>query len=419
MNGPIEPSESLYVHNTNVGAPGNHLYTMKSFFRRPSWASRGNEDATPDFYRRSGQTYADIIAATKEERERSATDPSSDNSEDDGPAKCGRSPNKACVRDDTPLCTVTGKQDEAFRVSGENHSSPINAGSHSIFQQGREHSSHLASGIAFADMNNTSHHYNTLARDSEPTPDIQSADWLREPSHSNSISDDESVSEGLDNSQKSECETSGNDKPAHNTVVQILITSEIENTKALIVHRKMSQSLREVRLAWCKRQGFTEEMQSSVFLTWKDRRLFDVTTCKSLGFNITDVRSSMADEGTMRVHMEAVTEDLFTSKRRRQQLSRMLPTSESQFDQQFADMENKEQDVLIKVVLKCPGLVDYETRVSKKTQISQIIASFKEAQHVPTEKQVYLLFDGDRLDPDSCLVDYDIADLDLVDVILR
>ena len=420
MNGPIETTEPLYAHNTNVGAPGNYLYTMKSFFRRPSWASRGNEDATPDFYRRSGQTYADIIAATKEERERSATDPSSDHSEDGETAKCRRSSNKACVKDDdTPLCTVTGKQDQARRVSGENHPSPINPGSHGIFQQGREHSSHQASGIAFADVNNTSHHYNTLARDSEPTPDSQSADWLKEPSHSNSISDDESVSEGLDNSQKTECETSGNDKPAQNTIVQILITSEIENTKALIVHRKMSQSLREVRLAWCKRQGFTEEMQSSVFLTWKGRRLFDVTTCKSLGFNITDIRSSMADEGTMRVHMEAVTEDLFTSKRQQQQLSRMLPTSESQPDQQFADIENKKQDVLIKVVLKCPGLVDYGTRVSKKTQVSQIIASFKEAQRVPTEKQVYLLFDGDRLDPDSCLVDYDIADLDLVDVILR
>src|SRR5699024_6561601 len=116
--------------------PGNYLYTMKSFFRRPSWASRGNENATPDFYRRSGQTYTDIIAATKEERERSAIDPSSDHSEDGRTVKCRRSSNKACVRDDdTLLYSVAGKQGQARSVSVENHSSPINPGSHNIFQQ--------------------------------------------------------------------------------------------------------------------------------------------------------------------------------------------------------------------------------------------------------------------------------------------
>ena len=75
--------------------------------------------------------------------------------------------------------------------------------------------------------------------------------------------------------------------------------------------------------------------------------------------------------------------------------------------------------MLIKIILKCPGLVDYGIRVSQETQVSHVLATFKNAQRVSAEKEVYLLFDGERLDAGSRLVDYDIADLDLVDVIVK
>ncbi len=37
-----------------------------SFFKKPSWAIKNTGEASTDFYRRSEQTYSDIIAASRE-----------------------------------------------------------------------------------------------------------------------------------------------------------------------------------------------------------------------------------------------------------------------------------------------------------------------------------------------------------------
>lgn len=101
--------------------------------------------------------------------------------------------------------------------------------------------------------------------------------------------------------------------------VRIFITSNIPNTNPLIVQRKLSQNLKEVRLAWCARQGFDDEMTSSVFLTWRGKRLFDVTTCKSLGIGV-DEDGHIVVKGEMaafdqQIHMEAMTEEIFEEAR--------------------------------------------------------------------------------------------------------
>lgn len=41
---------------------------MPSFFKRPTWANVGGEDSRPDFYRRSDQTYGDVISFGQGER---------------------------------------------------------------------------------------------------------------------------------------------------------------------------------------------------------------------------------------------------------------------------------------------------------------------------------------------------------------
>ena len=102
-------------------------------------------------------------------------------------------------------------------------------------------------------------------------------------------------------------------------VVQIFISSRIANTKPLIVNRRIGQRLRDVRLTWCERQGFNAEEKAAVFLTWKGKRVFDVTTCKSLGFGA-DAEGNLIWKGhedglggDNRVHMEATTEEILRS----------------------------------------------------------------------------------------------------------
>lgn len=407
---------------------------MRSFFRRPSWAKRGIEDSVPDFYRRSEHTYADIIAATKEARERSAIESVCDDQGADGKtSKNRRNSSQAGVREDTPSDKISGA------ISDQNSSIRPEPCSPSVLQEERQASWHQVQRIRSIHESDTVHDHNIPASDCGPVADTQSNSQVNEhcnhPSEfapcmregTNDFSDDEPASEKtLRDNNKTEYKETRHDKSIQDdVVVQILITSEIENTKPLIVHRKASQSLREVRLAWCKRQGITEELQSSVFLTWKGRRLFDVTTCKSLGVNVVnnsdgfpDLHYPSVDDGP-RIHMEAVTHDFFTFKQRQQQLLRASSTTESQIGPDFPDIGNDERDVLMKIILRCPELDDFGTKVSQKTLVSQIISAFKDAQRIPAEKHVYLLFDGDLLDSNACLIDYDIADQDMVDVLIR
>lgn len=415
---------------------------MRSFFKRPSWASRGTEDSNPDFYRRSEQTYGDIIAATKEERERAAINTAGDDPEENSKAnKHRRISNQVCVKDKKSPDIVNGEQNQDSGAVDDLTSSAAASPESSpsgVPQRTREQSisrqssskSELRGGSTDADNGH-------LIRGRESSPVIQPA-YEENQSHGQStirphkerenasvISGNSDPEDPLSNGiRETKGEPTKHDTNAQeDAVVQILITSEIEKTKPLIVHRKVSQSLKEVRLAWCRRQGFTEGMQSSVFLVWKGRRLFDVTTCKSLGVNLVDksaesfAHSSFDDKKTKRIHMEAVTEDVLASKRRQKQSH--VSVSEDQTGSGPSDESDKKEEPLIKVILKCPGLVDYKIKVNQETEVSRILAAYIKAQRIPTEKEVYLIFDGERLDPDSRLSDHDIADLDLLDVLVK
>ena len=415
---------------------------MRSFFKRPSWASRGTEDSNPNFYRRSEQTYGDIIAATKEERERAVINTAGDYPEENSRAnKHRRVSNQECFKDKNSPDVVDEEENQGSGAVGDLTSSAA-AGPESspsyVPRRTREQSiSCQASSKSEICEESTDTDNGRLVCSRGSSSPIQSAyeesnTYGQSTSQSHKECENASVMPGnsdpedpiLNEIQETKGESTKHDTNAQeDAVVQILITSEIENTKPLIVHRKVSQSLKVVRIAWCKRQDFTEGMQSSVFLIWKGRRLFDVTTCKSLGINFVDkpvesfTHCSFDDEKTIRIHMEAVTEDVLASRRRQRQSH--VSMSGDQTGSGAPDEKNKKEDSPVKVILKCPGLVDFKIKVSQETEVSRILETYIKAQHIPTEKEVYLIFDGERLDPDSRLSDNDIADLDLVDVLVK
>jgi hypothetical protein len=70
----------------------------------------------------------------------------------------------------------------------------------------------------------------------------------------------------------------------------------------------------------------------------------------------------------------------------------------------------------MKLVLRSPGLDDFKIKARAKTPISRLISAFRNKQNISMDQTISLQFDGDKLKPDDCLGDYDIDDLDLVDV---
>ncbi|RWQ99545.1 ubiquitin-2 like Rad60 SUMO-like-domain-containing protein [Paecilomyces variotii] len=382
---------------------------MSSFFNKPSWASTQDDGSTANFYQRSQHIYADIVAATQRSRSKETdnTDAIAD-IEDGGAAK---KPRISHSNEDVPASEIS---------DGDRRPSPEVASNSDVVESARDSSpTNLNSDVLesapvpetdrLSEVKPDNSHCSDpllLRKDTEGSP-------VQPLGREHSTRDESRATAGASHGESGE-----------DPIIQILITSNIENTMPLIVRRKMSQRLRDVRLAWCKRQGFDKDMTASVFLTWKGRRLFDVTTCKSLGIGrqnrassqgLWDVSDELGDkEESMQIHVEAVT-DLPVAPSRQQIPSDSTNEPISKVGV-VSDDRQESTGGLIRMILKSPGYGELRAKVTPNTRISNIIASFRDSQHISAEKQIYLLFDGERLSTDSCVSDYDIADLDMVDV---
>lgn len=409
---------------------------MPSFFNRPSWASKQTGDANPEFYRRSGQTYSDIVAANREAREKHH-----ESSEDDGRGRKRLRLSDAAEEQRSPEDSGADGADSAQHGSGDfsEHSSRSSSHPHNKLRTASPETTNYDGERVSAD----------LPGGDLPAANTAEVDRLRtfqsrDDSTARSTTSLETGSDLHDSMNKDVQRPSDTTKisphpppplipPAEKTLlvrkpepaakpepnVQILISSDIINTKPLLVHRKMSQGLRDVRLAWCKRQSFTEDMQSSVYLTWKGRRLFDVTTCKSLGLNMdNNAIPAMDDELSssppeLKIHMKAVSDTLPTANP-----SGSSPDTGTRKKSPPRDEEDAQAQP-IRIVLRSPGMNDFRIKARLKTPVSRLISAFRDKHDIPSDADVALVFDGDRLDPDTCLQDYDIDDLDLVDVQIK
>ena len=143
-------------------------------------------------------------------------------------------------------------------------------------------------------------------------------------------------------------------------VLQILITSTIPNTEPLIVNRKLSQRLKEVRITWTERQQFTPDFAESVFLTWRGRRLFDVASCKSLGITVDSngnirTRGDSLEDLDGKIHMEAMTADIFETYKKAK-THEVTDGAEAPADDPVLVEEKKEPQ--IRIILKARGFAD-------------------------------------------------------------
>ena len=212
--------------------------------------------------------------------------------------------------------------------------------------------------------------------------------------------------------------------PELDPTVEIFISSYIEGTKPLLVRRKLSQPLKHVRLSWCDKQVFDGQpmgtsVRDSIFLTWKSKRLFDVTTCKNMGVRsgswYTD-GDGFDEEG--RVHMEAWTEELFAEHQKKLEVHRQHGNQASgQTDKaEEEDQPLKEETTKIKLILKSRDLPDYKLMVKPSTLVQKMVNAFRQANAISEEKGIVLHFDGERLDPTSMIADTELGNMDSVEV---
>ena len=226
--------------------------------------------------------------------------------------------------------------------------------------------------------------------------------------------------------------------PPPDPVIQILITSSIPDTEPLIVNRRISQRLKDVKLAWVERQRFSSDLAAKVFLVWRQKRLFDVTSCKSLGIIAGPdggvlVNGEYVGDDEGRLYMEAMTPDLFEACKRLK--VQEAPTEEESHENDVVGTEQKETQV--RIICKAKGFDDFKlivkpvcisslrtayptsTDTHKSTLISKICHAFRTQNKIDGDKEVYLLFDGDKLPSGGSIQETEISDMDTLDVIVK
>ncbi|KAL3417270.1 hypothetical protein PVAG01_11270 [Phlyctema vagabunda] len=216
-------------------------------------------------------------------------------------------------------------------------------------------------------------------------------------------------------------------------IVEIFVSSMIEGSKPVMMKRKISQSLKMVRIIWCDKQvidgrPLDPPTKSSIFLTWRNQRLFDITTCRAMGLRADEhgklISNGDGFDSDGRLHMEAWNDDLFMDHQRKIEEERRrlteasLPQSEAEPEEE-AESEPEQEVRRIKLIVRARDLSDFKTIVKEATLISQLMAAFRNRHSIEDDKEVALYFDGDRLEPDTTCEDADLGDMDVVEAHVR
>jgi hypothetical protein len=210
--------------------------------------------------------------------------------------------------------------------------------------------------------------------------------------------------------------------------VVILIQSSIPNTKPLLVNRKASQGLQEVKDYWCGRENFPKEFASKVFLTWRDTRLFNSSTMRTIlrqlkketGFD----PESGDDPSQGKIVVEATTQELHDKKMavkaRKTAGEPAAGNAQAEDDGTAAQppaAPPKREGIVLK--LTCQGYDPMPLRVRPNTSIDKIMRAFQSQRGVDKSKRCWLQLDGETLEPEMFVSDLELEDGDMIEVTPR
>jgi hypothetical protein len=235
--------------------------------------------------------------------------------------------------------------------------------------------------------------------------------------------------------------------------VKILINSAIPNTKPLIVKRRASQSLKQVKEFWCQKFELDESVARQVFFTWNGTRLFDSTTMRGILRGLKrdawqkgrtkDVTSnhgqnqqnthgdgdefdekSANDPSNGRIMLEAMTQDMYDRQQQRQRDG----TADSNQQDQDQDQQGQAEEqaptqsdgaIIIRLVSNNKDLEPMQLRVRPQTTIGKIMRGYAATRNVDEGKTPWLIFDGERLEPEMTVEDVGFEDEEQVEVSIR
>jgi hypothetical protein len=194
--------------------------------------------------------------------------------------------------------------------------------------------------------------------------------------------------------------------------------------------RGMHQNLGVVRksfLLWLRKAGhtITEDDEASIFLTWKGRKIYDVSTGINLGWKSSfgEDSSSSSTPGFMRegVLLEAWTQEDYdgwlAEEEKRRMMERGDLVEEISDDEPVGEPEDKTPK--IRISIKEKGQEPFKLAVYADTHIRLLIPAIRKMRKIPNDREIKLMYEGEWLQGDGTVEEADIEDLCTVEMYLR
>lgn len=218
-------------------------------------------------------------------------------------------------------------------------------------------------------------------------------------------------------------------------IVHVLVTSEIPGTKPMRAYRNYKDTLGMARKSFVWKNEILKPIEDSVFLTWKGNRIYDHTSCASLGLkvdsqghiigarNIDD--SGITDRG---LHVQAWTEELYVEHEHHKALERrrLLGLMEDDEGDAFGNTESSREDTngdaegnegdKIRIILSAKDQEPLKMKVYPRTTVEDMIAAFSKQRQVQTGANVTLYWDGEAQSPETTVEDMDLEDMDKLEI---
>ncbi|KAJ9606292.1 hypothetical protein H2200_009253 [Cladophialophora chaetospira] len=234
--------------------------------------------------------------------------------------------------------------------------------------------------------------------------------------------------------------------PENDPEIKILIHSKIPSAKSLIVKRKASQSLKQVKEFWCRKFDLEDSVARQVFFTWNGTRLFDSTTMRGIirglkkdhyqkqrSFSLDgdeeadgafDERSAK-DPSNGNILLEAMTQEIYDRKLREKERQQQEDatgdeeTPESEGEKQATAPAVDENAIIIRLVSNNKELEPMQLRVRPHTTVGKIMRGYAATRKVEEGKTPWLIYDGERLDPETTVEELGLEDEEQVEVSIR
>ena len=153
-------------------------------------------------------------------------------------------------------------------------------------------------------------------------------------------------------------------------IIELLVTSPLPGTEHVIVKRRLHERLRDVRLAWCRQQEYSEAEAAGIILTYRRTRVFDFNNCKSLGAEVDEEgrvlirgENNVLADSERKIHLEAMSEVMYAKHEQEVQRQRQRAQNPPEDEDEAIPESPAPKERKTRIILKAKDLPDFKLLV--------------------------------------------------------